>query len=159
MVKVGFGNMSTSIGFSFWAKEKTPAIEIIIQVLKDNTPQFLIERPHRKWDKDDPDMYGNGWVFENGVDGKGDWFGEDFNIARINKNNLKLWVDCGKSGAIWQRGNKRYQYNVPIFEKIMKALDGVDCSDTYMLTSIDSSGDRHRTYGSSIRKEWTGKLA
>lgn len=152
--------MSTSIGFSFWAKDKTKAIQIIIKTIKENTPQFLIDNPHKKWSDSDPDYYGNGWVFKNG-DGIGthdNWFGEDFSMKRIVDNDLKLWVDCGKSGSIWQVGNKRHQYNVPIFEKIMEALEGVDCSDTYMLTSIESGGDIRRTYRTFIRKQWIGKL-
>ena len=150
--------MSTSIGFSFWAKEKTEAIKIIAKVIEDNN---VYDRVIPRFYDNDPDEYSGGWVFENGdTPGAEDsWHGPDFNMPRIEKNELKLWIDCGKSNAIWQIGNKRYRYNIPLFNKIIKALDGVDCSDTYMLTSCDGSGRIQRTYGSYIRKEWKGKLA
>jgi len=84
--------MSTSKGFSFWAKDKNKAIKVIIQTIKDNIPQYLVDKPHMKWDKDDPEFYGNGWVFENG-EGTGthdNWFGEDFTLKRIDDNDLKV---------------------------------------------------------------------
>jgi len=153
--------MSTSKGFSFWAKEKNKAVEVIIKTIKDNTPQYLIDSPWRKWGKDDPDCYGHGWVFENG-DGIGthdNWFGEDFTLKRIEKNELKLWVDCSGTNATYDYQGKRWEYDKRTFDKIMEALKDIDCSEVYMLTSCDAGGERTRTYYTKIRKEWKGKLA
>jgi len=55
--------MSTSRGFSFWAKESTKAIEVITQVLIDNN---YLEKPWPKFEESDPDRYSGGFVFGEG---------------------------------------------------------------------------------------------
>jgi len=77
--------------------------------------------------------------------GDDNWFGELEFQNIIDNHGLKLFVDCGSVNATWSVGIKRYMYNRPLFDKIIEALKGVDCSDTYMLTSIDRGGIRKKT--------------
>ena len=150
--------MSTSHTISFFADKKTPMIKFIHKTIskfskeeQKKYPKYKIvyEQEKGAWVHTGPT-----WLFETGEDL--DYLGES-DIFNKHKN-LKIWVNMGSSNMIYNVGNKRYSYPVPLFEKLMiEILNSGIKNDVYLLTSNDIGGDINKTRPKWV-KQWNGKF-